>query len=136
MTIPESKKSRNLKKFLFCLTFFLLGVCIGLLTAWIFHRENDVPKPDAAGTNFHTSGADTPAAGADALAETGAVGADAHSTDTGAVWPKTPGAESTDLIVDYPFSYGLENWQLVLHKESTDGKMGTGGHFLYTVYPW
>lgn len=117
MTIPESKKSRNLKKFLFCLTFLLLGVCIGLLTAWGFHRENDVPKPDAAGTNSHTSGADALVAGADAHAETGAVGADAHSMDTGAVGSKTPGAESTDLIVDYPFSYGLENWQLVLHKE-------------------
>ena len=100
MTIPKSEKNRNLIKYIFYLTFLLLGVCIGLLAARGFCQENSGQEPDSAMTNGYTSEADAPTAESDAQ-ETAC----------------------TDQIVDYPFSYNQEGWQHILHDETIENEL-------------
>ena len=92
MTIPKSKKNRNFIKYIFYLAFLLLGVCIGLLASWGFRRENSGQEPDSAVTNDYTPEADAQE------------------------------AAGTDRIVDYPFSYNQEGWQLILHDETVENE--------------
>ena len=108
MAIPECEKGRNLQKILLCLTFLLLGVCAGLLAAWSFGRGSGWQKPDTAGTNSPVSETGSPAAGADTHTTEAAVG-----TNSGEI-------ENMNLLVDYPFSYGLEGWQLVLNERNAE----------------
>ena len=99
MTILKSEKNGNLIKCIFCLAFLLLGVCIGLLATRGFRQENIEQESDSAETNVYTS-------------ET-----DANTAETDA-----QEAAGTDHIVDYPFSYKQEGWQLILHEETVENE--------------
>lgn len=106
MTIPKQVKNRNIKRNLFSLAFLLLGICIGLFAAWGFRRENSRQEHDAVKTNFYPSEAGAPTTGTNA---------DTDVTDS-------PESKDTDQIVDYPFSYKQEGWQLILHEETAENK--------------
>ena len=99
MTIPKSEKSGKLKKYMLCLCFLLLGVCIGLFATGGFRKGNSGQKPDSAGTNDYTSEADANTAETDAQEAAG-----------------------TDQIVDYPFYSKQEGWQLFLHEETVNNE--------------
>lgn len=98
------KRINNIKK-LFYFAFLLLGIGIGLLAARGFQRGVEGQKPDAVKTNIDIPTADIPA------------GTNADTNETNALE-----SAGTDQIVDYPFSYSQEGWQLILHEETVENE--------------